>query len=458
MITVNEMARFSIEAPRYTSYPTAAEFSAAIGEREFRRALAEVGVGDARAPIALYVHLPFCRAICHFCGCHALIARTPERIDGYLAALGAEAGEVARALGGRRRVGELHFGGGSPSLLEADQFEKMMRGLRAAFPFADDATISIEADPRTTDAEKLRRYRALGVGRISFGFQDLDDGVQRAIGRNQSAEVSRRAFALARDLGFEGINVDLCYGLPEQTEATFAHTIAEVIALRPDRVAIFGYAHVPWMKPMQRLINASALPRAELRLRLMAAARAALIDGGYRAIGLDHFALPHDDLARAAEGGTLNRNFQGYTTTNVDALIGLGLSAISDLPSGYFQNQRKLPDYHQVVTRPGVAVERGVLRTGDDRLRGEIIRDLMCRFRLDMADVAQRFGISFEDRFAPELDELRALEEQGLVQVGPAMVDLTPLGTVFVRNVARVFDAYRRAPATAERPRFSSTG
>ena len=209
---------------------------------------------------------------------------------------------------------------------------------------------------------------------------------------------------------------------------------------------------------MQRLINASALPRAELRLRLMAAARAALIDGGYRAIGLDHFALPHDDLARAAEGGTLNRNFQGYTTTNVDALIGLGLSAISDLPSGYFQNQRKLPDYHQVVTRPGVAVERGVLRTGDDRLRGEIIRDLMCRFRLDMADVAQRFGISFEDRFAPELDELRALEEQGLVQVGPAMVDLTPLGTVFVRNVARVFDAYRRAPATAERPRFSSTG
>ncbi|HLK92657.1 MAG TPA: oxygen-independent coproporphyrinogen III oxidase [Polyangia bacterium] len=453
MVTAGDMARFSIEAPRYTSYPTAAEFSPNTTATELRDALDEVGRAG-EGPIALYVHLPFCRELCHFCGCHALTARTPERIDRYLEALTGEARAVSAVLGTRRPVGELHFGGGSPSYLEADDFERVMTSLRATFRFTADAAISLEADPRTVDREKLARYRRLGVGRVSFGFQDLDDGVQRAIGRRQSAEVSVRAFETARDVGFAGINLDLCYGLPQQTEATFARTVARVVALGPDRVAVFGYAHVPWMKPLQNLIPTSSLPRADLRIRLMAAARAELLGAGYLAIGLDHFALPADDLGRAAAAGTLHRNFQGYTTTATDALVGLGLSAISDLPRGYFQNARALAGY-QAAARAGVLpTERGVLRTAEDVLRGEIIRTLMCRGRLDIAPLEQRFGIRFADAFADELAELRRLEGEGLLRLGDQALELTPLGAAFVRNVAKVFDAYRRAPAPH---RFSMT-
>jgi oxygen-independent coproporphyrinogen-3 oxidase len=455
MVTANDMARFSIEAPRYTSYPTAAEFSEATTATEFRAALEEVGRAG-EGPLALYVHLPFCRELCHFCGCHALIARTPERIDRYLDALAGEAQAVAKALGGRRPVGELHFGGGSPSYLEADDFERVMTSLRDTFPFAAEAAISLEADPRTVDREKLARYRRLGVGRVSFGFQDLDEDVQHAIGRHQSAEVSVRAFETAREIGFAGINLDLCYGLPEQTEATFARTVSRVIALRPDRVAIFGYAHVPWMKPLQRLIPTASLPRAELRVRLMASARAELLAAGYLAIGLDHFALPGDDLGRAAADGTLHRNFQGYTTTATDALVGLGLSAISDLPQGYFQNARDLAGY-QTAARAGVlATERGVLRTADDVLRGEVIRTLMCRGRLDVDALERRFQLRFADAFAAELPELWRLEGEGLLRLAAGSLELTPLGAAFVRNVAKVFDAYRRAPATSPK-RFSMT-
>lgn len=465
MITAEEMARFSIEAPRYTSYPTAAEFVREIGAREFREALATVPAGSPQAPlpVGLYVHLPFCREICHFCGCHALVARTPERISRYLGCLAAEAAEVGRVLAGRRAVVEVHFGGGSPSFLEADDFERVVSALRSAFAFVARPSMSLEADPRTTDLTKLRRYRALGVGRISFGVQDLDEEVQRAIGRNQGREVSLRAYTLAREVGFEGVNLDLCYGLPGQTEATMAATVSEVIALRPDRVALFGYAHVPWMKPMQRLIPAASLPRADLRIRLVASARAAFIEAGYHAIGLDHFALPSDELARAAVGGTLHRNFQGYTATGTDALIGLGTSAISDLPQGYFQNQRNLGDYHRAVDREGLATERGVLRTADDHLRGEIIRSLMCRGQLDLAAIERRFDLAFATAFATEIAALRGLEADGLVRLDlqGRRLDLTPLGTVFVRNVARVFDAHRRAGgggARASAPaRFSAT-
>jgi oxygen-independent coproporphyrinogen-3 oxidase len=461
MITANDLARFSIEAPRYTSYPTAAEFSSAIGAADYRAALADVGRSGSGV-VSLYVHLPFCREICHFCGCHALIARTSDRIGRYLDALGREAAAVAEALAGNgREVGELHFGGGSPSLLSADDFERVMTDLRGSFTFAAAPVISLEADPRTTDLEKLRRYRQLGVRRLSFGFQDLDADVQRAIGRNQSREVARQAYDGARAVGFDGINIDLCYGLPEQTEATFAATVAEVAALRPDRIAIFGYAHVPWLKPLQRRIPQASLPTATLRLRLMADARATLVAAGYRAIGLDHFALPSDDLAQAAERGTLHRNFQGYTTTTTDTLIGLGLSAISDLPGGYFQNQRDLGAYQQATAAPGLATERGVRRSADDVMRGQIIRDLMCASRVDIRAVERRFGIDFAATFGAELGELRALVGDGLVQLDAAAIELTPLGTVFSRNIARVFDVYRRPPAKAAAAaparRFSSS-
>jgi oxygen-independent coproporphyrinogen-3 oxidase len=463
MITAEEMARFSIEAPRYTSYPTAAEFVPEVGARDFREALAALPVGSRQAPlpVGVYVHLPFCREICHFCGCHALVARTPERIARYLGCLATEATSVGRLLGDGRVVAELHFGGGSPSFLAADDFERVVTALRRAFAFEATASVSLEADPRTTDLDKLRRYRALGVGRISFGIQDLDEGVQRAIGRDQGRDVSLRAYALAREVGFEGINLNLCYGLPGQTEATMAATVDDVIALGPDRVALFGYAHVPWMKPMQRLIPAASLPRSDLRVRLVARARAAFIDAGYQAIGLDHFALPSDELARAAAAGTLHRNFQGYTATSTDALIGLGTSAISDLPRGYFQNDRNLGAYLRAAGTGDVATERGVLRTADDILRGEIIRSLMCRGHLDLSAIERRFELVFTTAFAPEIAALRRLEADGLVRLDldRRRLDLTTLGTVFVRNVARVFDAHRRADSAraVAAPRFSAT-
>jgi oxygen-independent coproporphyrinogen-3 oxidase len=442
------------DVPRYTSYPTAAEFSPDIGPAAHAASLREAA-SAGEAPLSLYVHLPFCRSICHFCGCHALAARTPERIARYLGALRREMALVSEALGGRRLVAELHFGGGSPSLLPIDDFVGVMRDLRSWFPFDDDVAISLEADPRTVDREKLVGYRQQGVGRLSFGFQDLDWDVQRAIGRHQSEETSRGAYALAREIGFEGINIDLCYGLPAQTEATFARTIDQVIALRPDRIALFGYAHVPWHKPKQKLIVASTLPDVDTRLRLVAHAHATLTRAGYLPIGFDHFALPGDPLAVAARAGRLHRNFQGYTTTRTDALVGLGLSAISDLPGGYAQNARALGDYQDALDEGRLPTERGAVRTPDDRLRGDLIRRLMCSFRIDRAEVERAYGIDFAAAFAPELQALAGLETQGLVTVSDAAIELTARGRLFVRNVAVVFDAYRvRKPAGM---RFSSS-
>jgi oxygen-independent coproporphyrinogen III oxidase len=449
-----DLKRLVMDVPRYTSYPTAAEFSPDIGPAAHATSLDEAAaVPDA--PLSLYVHLPFCKSICHFCGCHALVARTPERIERYLRALGREMELVAEALHGARPVAELHFGGGSPSLLSVDDFTRVMRDLRASFPFTDDIAISLEADPRTTDREKLACYRRQGVSRLSFGFQDLDPNVQRAIGRHQSEETSRAVYTLAREVGFEGINVDLCYGLPEQTEETFARTVDEVIALRPDRIALFGYAHVPWHKPKQKLIVASTLPDTDTRLRLVADAHTRLAEGGYVPIGFDHFALPGDALAVAARAGNLHRNFQGYTTTRTDALVGLGLSAISDLPDGYAQNARTLGDYLSALDEGRLPTERGASRSHDDRLRGDLIRRIMCTFRIDRAEVERAHGIDFAAAFAPELRALEGLETQGLVTVSDAAVELTELGRLFVRNVAVVFDAYRaKKPAGM---RFSSS-
>lgn len=471
-VTLGDLARFSIEAPRYTSYPTAADFTPDVGPDDYSRALAAVGARPDTQPLSLYVHLPFCRSICHFCGCHAMVARSRDRIARYLDALATEAATVARALQRRVPVAELHFGGGSPSFLDVADFTQVMSTLRATFAIADAGNaagrsdgathISLEADPRTTDLEKLRTFWALGVRRLSFGFQDLSDEVQRAIGRHQSAATSRKAVDQARAVGFEAINVDLCYGLPEQTAESFRATVAEVAALRPSRIAIFGYAHVPWMKPMQKLIPIQSLPRTELRLTLMAEAREALLAAGYRAIGLDHFALPDDPLALAAANGTLHRNFQGYTTTTSDTPIGLGLSAISELPAGFFQNAHALGDYERPASGGALATERGVLRSADDIVRGHIIRALLCAGQVDILAVEHRFDLSFPTKFAAELDELRAQEPDGLVHVEPTFIRLTPLGRVFARNVARIFDAYRGPRAASPAPatpttRFSRT-
>ena len=455
---IDDLKRLVIDVPRYTSYPTAAEFSPAVDAAKHAANLRQLGA-TADVPLSLYVHLPFCRSICHFCGCHALVARTPERIDRYLVALDREMELVAETLAGATAVAELHFGGGSPSLLTVDEFDRLMRGLRARFSFTPDAAISLEADPRTVDRERLESYRRHGVGRLSFGFQDLDEGVQRAIGRHQSAATARGAYEQAREVGFDGINIDLCYGLPEQTDETFARTVDETAALRPDRIALFGYAHVPWLRPQQKLMVATSLPGIEARLRLVGDAHARLALAGYVPIGFDHFALPTDSLALAAREQRLHRNFQGYTATRTEALVGLGLSAISDLPAGYAQNARRLHDYYAALDQGQLPTERGASRSFDDRLRGEIIRQIMCTFQLDRPGIERAFGIPFAATFQAELAALDRLADQGLVVVDDEVIQVTELGRLFVRNVAVVFDAYRgRSATTTPQPvRFSSS-
>lgn len=455
-------ARLAIEAPRYTSYPTAVEMSPAFGADSTAAALRQANEQAADA-LSLYVHLPFCQALCWFCGCHAMVARTDDRVDRYLGAVERELATVAALLPDRRTASEVHFGGGSPSLLTPAQFDRVWGALAATFRMASGAELSLEIDPRTVDPARMAAYRRAGVQRVSMGFQDLDPSVQAAIGRNQSEAVSRQAFAWARQAGFTGVNVDLCYGLPAQTEAGLERTAREVARLRPDRVALFGYAHVPAMKPLQRRIDAAALPDVALRLRLFRVARQVLLAEGYRAVGIDHFALPGDALVRALDEGRLHRNFQGYTTTVTDTLLGFGLSAISDFGGALAQNQRSLAGYLAATDAGRLATERGFVRTPEDRLRGEIIRQLMCTFALDVPALERRFALTFADRFARELDELRRLGDEGLLSLAPERITLTPAGRLLARNVAVVFDAYRRGRPrlpvvqTGEARRFSPT-
>ncbi|HET6148900.1 MAG TPA: oxygen-independent coproporphyrinogen III oxidase [Polyangia bacterium] len=452
------LAHLVVEAPRYTSYPTAVDFSSDVDAVAYADRLAAADSAGSSQPLALYVHLPFCRALCDFCGCHALVARTHNRIERYLDALEQELELVARHLPHRRTVGELHLGGGSPSVLTCEDTARLFAAIRRLFDLPHTAAISVEVDPRTVDRAKLETYRRCGVRRISMGFQDLDPGVQEAIGRHQSIEASIDAYIEARRAGFDAINVDLCYGLPRQTEATFDETLAQVIALAPDRISIFGYAHVPWLKPLQRRINQKTLPGSDVRVRLQSLCRERLIGAGYRSIGMDHFALPGDPLTRALDQGRLHRNFQGYTETSGTDLVGVGVSAIGDVAGAFVQNHRSLGGYHDAIAAGQLATERGVRRTADDELRAHVIRRIMCDFALDEREVSARFGIDFETTFAAELRELEELVAQGLVERAPGRLTLLPTGRVFVRNVASVFDARRRERSESPaRVRLSTT-
>lgn len=452
------LSRFVVEAPRYTSYPTAVDFSSDVDAVAYAERLADADAARPAQPLSMYVHLPFCRALCDFCGCHALVARNHPRIERYLGAVGQEIELVARHLPHRQVIGELHLGGGSPSVLTPEDTSQLFGALRRSFDLPRGAAISVEVDPRTIDRAKLDTYRRCGVTRLSMGFQDLDPGVQEAIGRHQSIEASIDAYIEARRAGFETINVDLCYGLPRQTLATFDETLSQVIALAPDRIAVFGYAHVPWLKPLQRRIDQKMLPASELRLRLLSLCRERLIAAGYRSIGMDHFARPDDSLTRALDERRLHRNFQGYTDTQSTDLVGVGLSAIGDVAGAFVQNQRSLAGYCDAIAAGRLATERGVRRTPEDELRAHVIRRIMCDFALDERAVSARFGIDFTTHFAGELRELEDLAAQGLVERSDGCLTLLPAGRIFVRNVASVFDARRRARAESPaRVRLSTT-
>jgi oxygen-independent coproporphyrinogen III oxidase len=447
--------KYDRPGPRYTSYPTAPEWSEAFGAEEYREHLARA---DAEAgPVSLYVHLPFCREMCRFCGCNVIATHDTTRADAYLEVLEKEIALVAAHVPRRRVVSQLHWGGGTPTFLDERQLARCHEALARHFQFAPDAEKAIEIDPAITRKAQIDALADLGFNRISMGVQDFDPRVQETVGRIQGEKETRELVEHARARGFRGVNLDLIYGLPYQSPATWERTLERIVSIHPDRLAVFGYAHVPWVKPHQRLLPVAELPDTSLRVRLFLMAAEAFGRAGYRQIGLDHFALETDELARAQEEGYLYRNFQGYTVRPADDTLAFGMTSISDVGGAYAQNAHKLKDWGDHVLAGRLPVERGTPVTEDDVLRRFAINRVMCLFRLDLREIERRFGPAARRALEPSLEHLGELRDDGLVTFDGDVLRVTPLGQLLVRNVAMLFDAYLPRHAKDKQPTFSRT-
>jgi oxygen-independent coproporphyrinogen-3 oxidase len=445
--------KYDRPGPRYTSYPTAPEWSAAFGEAQYQDHLARAD-GD-RGPLSVYVHLPFCREMCRFCGCNVIATHDRTRADLYLDVLEKEVAAVAARLPHRRTISQLHWGGGTPTFLDEKQLARCHGIIARHFAFAEGAEQAIEVDPAVTSRSQIETLARLGFNRISMGVQDFEPKVQETVQRIQSEAETAELVKDARDAGFHGVNLDLIYGLPYQTPETWRHTLERILAIHPDRMAVFGFAYVPWLKPHQRLLPQEAIPGTQLRVELFLAAVDAFTRAGYRLIGLDHFAVEADELSRAQVAGTLFRNFQGYTVRPATDTVAFGMSAISDVGGAYAQSSHKLKDWAAAVERGALPVERGAAMSADDLLRRHAINQVMCQLRLDLADVARRFGPEARAALERDLAGAREMEADGLVTFEGDVLRVTPLGQLLVRNVAMLFDAYLKKPAT--RPQFSRT-
>jgi len=450
--------RYDRPGPRYTSYPTAVDFHTGFGEADYRVAAGTSNTLQSRRPLSLYVHVPFCRSPCFYCGCNKVITRDTQKAAAYMVRLCREI-ELAGALFDRARpVQQLHFGGGTPTYLDDPQLKELIGALGRSFSLSDDPAreYSIELDPRTVDAQRLAHLVALGFNRFSLGIQDFDTEVQRAVNREQSAEETLALMQAARDLGVKSLSVDLIYGLPKQTPQSFARTLERVAQARPERVAVYSYAHMPHLFKPQRQIRDAELPAPETKLALLGLAIETLTQAGYVYVGLDHFALADNELIEAQSNGTLQRNFQGYSTHAETDLVALGVSAISRVGDTYSQNVKTLGEYYQRLDAGELPVERGLCLTAEDVLRRDVIQTLMCATRLDFAAIERVHDIQFETHFAAELEELQPLVDDGLVVREPRALAITPTGRLLLRNVAMVFDARLRvARAPGATPRFS---
>ena len=456
-ITPELLARYDRPGPRYTSYPTAVEFREDFGPAEYTGRLQQAST-NSEAPLSLYVHLPFCESRCSFCGCHVVVARRQSVADVYLDRVIAEADLLARRLGDRRTVAQYHWGGGTPTYYGPADLARLHRALLDRFDLTPDAEVALEVDPRITTNEHLAALRELGFNRISLGVQDVDEHVQDLIGRHQTWEQTHTLFEAARSLGFTSVNIDLIYGLPGQNEDTFGETIDKVNGLRPDRLAVYSFAYVPWVRPNQKRIDPETLPGRDHKFALLAQVVEGFLGAGYRQIGMDHFALPDDELAVAADQGTLHRNFMGYTTKRDTEMLALGTSGISDVAGAYAQNHKRLNSYYTSIDANELPIERGVTLTFDDRVRRYVITELMCNSRVQATDVEARFPIDFGDYFATELEALVTDPDlDGLVEVGEGAVQAIGLGHIFIRNVAMGFDAYLQGHQQQTEPTFSRT-
>lgn len=441
--------------PRYTSYPTVPSWSEAYDAERFRRDLAAV---DAGADLSLYVHVPFCQSLCHFCACNRIITRRPELPARWLDTIEREIALVREALGAAPRVVQHHWGGGTPTHLAPEQIVRLHRALEDAFPTAAGAEVSIEVDPRVTTEAHVEVLRTRGFNRLSMGVQDFDPKVQEAIHRVQSVETTAALADRARRAGFASVGFDLIYGLPFQSVASMERTLDHVVAIAPDRIALYGYAHVTWVAKQQRGFERHDLPAPGERLRIQLAAIRKLVEAGYEPVGMDHYARPEDELARAARARRLRRNFMGYTTRPGLELVALGPSAISELSAAFAQSHRELGDWERAVLAGRLATHRGHALGADDRERQWVITEIMCHGGVSPEAFRERFGADFAARYAAERAALEPLAEEGLVVLeADGGLRLTALGHLAVRPVAMAFDAYLPGQRAAERPLFSQT-
>jgi oxygen-independent coproporphyrinogen-3 oxidase len=438
--------RYDHTGPRYTSYPTAAQFHAGISEDDYRKWAQHSNEDPIPRSLSLYFHIPFCDTICFYCACTKVVTGNHDRAATYLDHLCREIAMQSKLFDSDRRVDQLHWGGGTPTFLDNDQISKLMDVTQRHFTLHtdDSGEYSIEIDPRSVDAEKLRVLRQAGFNRISLGVQDTNQQVQQAVNRKQSEELTRKVTAQARDLGFKSINMDLMYGLPYQTVASFEQTLDTVIEMNPDRLAVYNYAHLPERFKPQRRIEESTLPSPDEKLAMLQHIIEHLTGAGYVYIGMDHFAKPEDELTIAQENGTLQRNFQGYSTHGDCDLISMGMSAIGHVCDNYSQNVRDLENYYELIDAGKLPLDRGIELEPDDLLRRDIITRLMCNFVLDIKTLEIKWHFSFHTHFAQELEDLKKMQADGLLQVEDEALRILPAGRLLVRNICMVFDRYLR--------------
>lgn len=455
-IDIELLKRFNQPGPRYTSYPTAPVFSPAFTADDYEKEISETNAGGDASPISLYFHFPFCEKLCYFCGCNMLVTHDRSAIAKYNDYLKREIERLAPMISKNRKVEQMHFGGGTPSYLTPDEILDVGAFIKSKFNFSDDLEASVEIDPRNLTREHLEAFRRIGFNRTSFGVQDFNLQVQEAINRVQSEEITRQTVAWARKLGFESVNLDLIYGLPFQTLESFAVTVEKVVDIRPNRIAVFNYAHVPWLKKHQNVMPQEALPSPDERLKILKMTIEKLASNGYEYIGMDHFALPTDDLSIAQKNGTLYRNFQGYSTRAGADVYAFGVSAISQFQNIYAQNQKNLKDYYARVDEQIPATNVGYRMTFDDHVRKETINQLMCHLEIDKRGIERKFGIDFESYFAADTPKLQTFIDEGLLENNVEKIKVIGAGILIIRNVAMSFDAYLEK-MMKEKPVFSKT-
>jgi oxygen-independent coproporphyrinogen-3 oxidase len=449
------LGKYNRPGPRYTSYPTAPVWNDAFGPDDLEKVHAEAE--RAKTPVSLYMHIPFCESLCLFCACNVIIEKDKNVAPPYLGILKRETERTSRSVSKDRPVVQFHWGGGTPTYLTPAQIEDLFGFTREQFHFAPDAEIGIEIDPRVTSREHLETLRKVGFNRLSMGIQDFHADVQKAIHRIQPFEMTRDLLFAARELGFDSINVDLIYGLPYQTPDRFAHTVDQILELTPDRVALFSYAHVPWLKKQQGSF-AAHLPEGMEKFEIFRTGLLKFLEAGYLYIGMDHFAKPGDELATSQQNRTLHRNFQGYTTKAGADLYGMGITAISGFQNAYAQNHRDIPAWERAVNTRGIATMRGYHLSNEDRLRRAVINRLLCHTVVIKDEISRDFGIDFDRYFADELRRLEPFRQDDLVLLDSGEIRATWLGRIFIRNLAMIFDPYlEKQQLISNKPLFSNT-